>query len=261
VALVAQRVDVGHIEQARVLRAVRRVAAQATLGFDGCMFKDKRTARLSMALGADGVLIGGGLEVVVAKSAVGIVAVAALDQAFVDLVVEGHVEGRFYIRMALKTERRLGDFKQSCIGRRVMHRVTADATDIGLGVRRAKEVWMRVGMAAKAGLIDYLRRCCSQIDDLGLVSAGLDVRFARTMAALAGDAFAAMFQSQFGMGVGAELVAFIGMTGGAGIRSDEIRGVLRSGFLGGRVGRRRRWRGLTGCRNLQAWHCKDRHQA
>jgi len=48
------------------------------------------TARLRVALGADRILIGGRLHVVRVEGAVRVVAVAALDQAFVHPVMERH---------------------------------------------------------------------------------------------------------------------------------------------------------------------------
>jgi hypothetical protein len=97
-----------------------------------------------------------------------------------------------------------------------MHGVAAQAAYVGLGVRRAEEVGMRGGVTAEAGLIHLLGGGCGQIEDLGLVAAGLDMRLARPMAALAGDAFAAMLQCQLGMRIGAELTRFLSVTGGAG---------------------------------------------
>ena len=64
VALVAERVDGRHVQQAGVLGTVRSVASQTPLGLDRGMFIDERSARLGVALGADRVLVGRGLHVV-----------------------------------------------------------------------------------------------------------------------------------------------------------------------------------------------------
>ena len=72
------------------------------------MLINPRPARLGVALGADRILIRGRLQIVVPKSAVGVVAIGALDQALVHLVVEGHVERRLHVRVALEAERWLG---------------------------------------------------------------------------------------------------------------------------------------------------------
>jgi len=63
-----------------------------------------------MAFRADGILIGGGFDLIVPKSAVGIMAIAALDQAFVDLVMERSGERRLYVGMTLIAECRLTGF-------------------------------------------------------------------------------------------------------------------------------------------------------
>ncbi len=64
VALVAERVDGRHVQQAGVLGTVRSVASQTSLGLDRDVFIDERPARLRVALGADHVLVGRGLQVV-----------------------------------------------------------------------------------------------------------------------------------------------------------------------------------------------------
>ena len=64
VALVAERGDGWHVQQAGVLGTVRSVASQTSLGLDRDVFIDKRPARLGVALGADRVLVGRGLHVV-----------------------------------------------------------------------------------------------------------------------------------------------------------------------------------------------------
>jgi len=83
------------------------MAAQAALALHRRVFKHEGPARLRMALGADSILIGGGLDIVVAERAVDIVAVAALDQPFIHLVVEGLRERRLDVCVALVAEHRL----------------------------------------------------------------------------------------------------------------------------------------------------------
>ncbi len=72
----------------------------------------KWPAVLHVALGADRVLIGRGLDVVVPEGAVNIMAVAALDQALIHLVMEGHVEERLHVVVALEAERGLRGLQQ-----------------------------------------------------------------------------------------------------------------------------------------------------
>ena len=102
--LVAQLVHAGHSQQAGVLRAMRSVARQASFRLDRRMFIHKGPTILHVALGAYRIQIGGRPDVVVPERSVDIVAVAALQQAFVHLVMEGHVEGRLHVGVALITE-------------------------------------------------------------------------------------------------------------------------------------------------------------
>ena len=59
VALVAQLIDIGNIHQSRILRAMRRVAAEAAFPLHCGMFKHEGSAGLGVALGADSILIRG----------------------------------------------------------------------------------------------------------------------------------------------------------------------------------------------------------
>jgi len=71
------------------------------------MFEDKRASRLRVALAADLILLGCGPEHLLPEGAVRVVTVGAFHQAFVDLVMERHVELRFLLRVALEAKRRL----------------------------------------------------------------------------------------------------------------------------------------------------------
>ena len=109
-ALVAELIDVGHVQQARVLRSVRRMASHTSFCPDSSVFVDKRTAGLGMALGADGILVCS-LDVVVSECAVRVMAIAAFDDALVHLVVEGHVERGLDFGVATEAEVRLRRFQ------------------------------------------------------------------------------------------------------------------------------------------------------
>ena len=150
VALVAERVDGRHVQQAGVLRTVGGVASQTALGLDRDVLKDERPARLSVALGADRVLVGRGLQVFGSEGAVHIVAVAAHHQAFIHFVVEGHAEGRLGVGVALEAERRLRNLEQVIFFLALMKAVATDAADLRLGVRRALKVWVRRRVTGQA---------------------------------------------------------------------------------------------------------------
>ena len=77
-ALVAQGIDLRHVQEPCVLRTMRRMAPKASLGFDRGVLKDKRPSRFRVTLGADLVLIGCRFQVVIPESAVRIVAIGAI---------------------------------------------------------------------------------------------------------------------------------------------------------------------------------------
>ena len=132
------------------------MAAQATLALDRRMFKNERTARFCMALAADSILIGCGPDVVIAEGSMDIVAVAALNQPLIHLVVEGLCERRLHIGVALIAQQRLLRLQQFEFTHSAVHTVAAGAAYPGLGVWRARKVRVRSGMAGEAGRIYYL---------------------------------------------------------------------------------------------------------
>jgi len=199
VALIAQRVDVRHIQQTRVLRPMRRVASHTSLGLDRSVLKHKGATRLGVALGADRILIGRGLQVVVPKGPVWIMAVRAAHSALVHLVVERHIKRRFRVGMALEAQCGLRSLQQMFAILGLMDAMAARATDACLGMRRTIVVRMRSCMTTQAPLAPLF--CCGfiEIEDLGFIAAALDVRATRSVAALAGCAILAMGQSQLGV--------------------------------------------------------------
>jgi len=231
-ALVAEHVDGRHVQQPRVLRTVGRVAAHATLSLDRSVLVHKGSARLGVALGADGILIGRSPEVVGLEGAVRIVAVAAADRAFIHRMVEGHIEGGLLIAVALEAELGLFCLKQ-LLGRfRSVDAVAAQAADVRFGMRGAIEVGMGAGVAAEAGVIDLLRAEFFEALDLRDVATAIDVSLAGTVAALAGDAFALVLEGETGVGIRSEVLRDIRVTSGAGFLTDEVRRIHCRLWLG-----------------------------
>jgi len=204
--LVAQHVDVRHVQQARILRAVRTVARRASFRLDRGMLVNERSTHIRVALGADLVLIGRGPQVIVPEGTVHVVAVAALDQPLIHPVMERHAERRLYVTVALIAERRLRGLEQVLRRLAVVNAVTACATDTGLAVRRTQEIGMRTRVAGEALGIDLLRRSGGKVEDLGLVTASLNVRLARSVAVLAGDAFVTVHQNHLGVRIVGETI-------------------------------------------------------
>jgi len=185
VALVAQRIDARHIQHPGILRPMRIVAAHASFSLDGRMFVHKGSAHLRVAFRADQIRIVSRSEVAFFKRAVHIVAVAALDETFVHLVMKRHIEGGLRIRVALEAERRLRRLKQLLLVLALVNAVASRAADPGLGVRRALEVGVRARVAGEAGRVYLLGRALAGIEYLGGIAGVFDVRFARTVAVLA----------------------------------------------------------------------------
>jgi len=196
-ALVAQGIDLRHVQQACILRTMRRVASQAAFRLDRCVLEDEWPARLGMALGADLILIGRRLQVIVPESAMNVMAIAALDQTFIHPVMERHIERRLYIGVALKAEHGLRSLEQLLFVCAGMHAVATGAADIGLGMRRTFEVGMRSRVTAQARSIYLFGSSLGGVEDFGYVAATINVRFARAVARLACSSSFAMLQRQF----------------------------------------------------------------
>ena len=103
-ALQADRVYRGAIEQTRIRSAVREVASDAAFGLDDRVLISKRSALFRVALGAHGIHLRRGAEVFFVEGAVRIVAVRAVDQPLFHLVMEGLIELRLRVGVALEAE-------------------------------------------------------------------------------------------------------------------------------------------------------------
>ena len=257
VALVAERGHRRHIHQPRILRTVRCVAGHTALALYRSMLIDERTALVTVALGADRALISRGLQVVWTKGAVSIVAVGALHQSFIHLVMNGHVELGFLLSVAAIAKRRLRGSQQvllliagMCIrigseqvqrglqrlGRiGAMDCVATHAADPCLGMRRTQEIRMRSSVAVQAGCVYILRRSLRGIEDLAGIAAAINVRLACTMAVLTSDASAvSVHQGHLCVRIIGKLLSHFIVTCSACLRADILR---CSSALGGRTGR------------------------
>ena len=221
-ALQADRVYCGAIEQARVRSAVREMACDAAFGFDDRMLISKRSAFFHVALGADQVLLRRGAEVLLVKCSVRIVAIGALDQPFLHFVMEGHVELRLGVGVALEAEVGLSDLQLVLLVLTAVNAVAADAAYVRFSVCRALEVGVVALVAGEALLVDFLGSSLRGIEDLGDIAAAIDVCFARPVAAFAGDAGFAMRLSQLGVRVRAESFCDFFVAGRAGLLADEV---------------------------------------
>lgn len=208
VALVAQRGNRRHIQQPRILCAVRRMASGATFSLDRRVLERERPAHIRVALGADGVLVGRVSQVDQIECAVRVVAVSALDQAFVHPVVEGHVELPLLIGMASVTESRLRGRQEVFSRFAFVDAVATDATYIGLSVRGTLEVGMRCPVAVQAHRIHFLVGVFRRVEDLRNVATTIDVRLTGPVAVFARRAIGAVHLGHLGVRVFGELLTY-----------------------------------------------------
>lgn len=228
VALEADGIHVGAVKQARIRPSVREVARGAALGLDDGVLIDERTGGLRVALDAYGILLGGGLEALLLKGAVRIVAIRALNQSLVHFVVERHGKLRLDVGVALEAESGLGSLEQGFVARAGVNAVATDAAYIAVTVCRTLKVGVLALMAAEALCVDFFGGCLGRIEDLGHVAAALNVRAASAMASLAGDPGLAMLQGQLAVSIVGESLGLRFVAGGADFCTHKVprRGIL-----------------------------------
>lgn len=135
VALKAQKIDLAHAQETRVCRPMWRVATIAAFRFDGHVLVNKRTEFVGMTLGANLVATRQCPYLTDGGGAMGVVTIAALDQAFIDAVVIGLGKIRLGGRMASVAEIGLRSHQQELAFGRVMWRVTVETSDVIVGMR------------------------------------------------------------------------------------------------------------------------------
>lgn len=232
-ALQAQRVDIIAGQQPRVWRSVWVVARCAALGLDHRMRVDERAGRLGMALRAYYVAAGAGVQhrggflQGAFERAVRIVAIAAGHQTFIHFVMKGLSERRLDVGVAAIAELWLRHFEKALFAFRLMDTVAAGAANLSLTVRRVRKIRMRISMAAEAFIIHRFGRRLAELEDLGCISAGIDVCLAGPVAVFAGDALATVHQGHASVRVVRELFCFSLMAGFAGFGACVAGGECR----------------------------------
>lgn len=107
VALQTEDVDLVDLQQTWINRSMGLVTSLAALSLDRHMFEDERSLKATMALEADRILSRFGAQRTIQWRAVGVVAIGAADQSFIDAMTEGLIEVRRGFGVALIAERRL----------------------------------------------------------------------------------------------------------------------------------------------------------
>lgn len=140
VTLEAEQVHSADFQHPWVSRTVRTMTALTSLGFHRDMLVDERPLFVCVALVANLISTWQGADLTQVGSAVRIVAVAALDESFIDSVVIGPAEIRACRSMTAITK--LGLFlNQQVLGfLTVMGRMAVEASDIAIGMGRLAEM-------------------------------------------------------------------------------------------------------------------------
>ena len=139
-ALQAQQVHLGALQQARIRRAVRRMARGAAFDLHRFVLVDERPGLVRVALEAHQILRARRAQLPRQESTVRIVAIVALHESFVHAMVECPVELLLYLLMAAVAEQRRFFLHQELAFFGVVRIVAIDAAHSILQVRRAREV-------------------------------------------------------------------------------------------------------------------------
>lgn len=137
---------------------MRRVAKDTAFGFYNRMFVDEGTCILLVALDAHHIILRGGFRHAFLECAVRIMAVGALHQTFVNLVVEGLGEGWLHVFVAGIAERRLFLGKQERAIFRLVNTVAIDAAYFRLAMRRSIKALVVALVALQAMFFNCLWR-------------------------------------------------------------------------------------------------------
>jgi hypothetical protein len=203
---------------------MREMAGGASFGLHNSVLVDERSSRFSVALGANRIHLRRRSQIFLIECAMRIVAVGTLDEPFLDFVMEGHIELRLGVGMALEAELRLRDFEQLIFILSRVNIVAADTAYICFAVGGAVKVCVLALMTSKAPGIHFLGGRLRRIEDFGDISSAIDVSLAWTVTAFACHSGLAVRLSQSGVRVRAEPLGNLFMTGRAGFLSDELFG-------------------------------------
>jgi len=107
VTLQAEQINIAHPQHVSIGATVGNVTGRAPLNFHRLMLEDERALLVGMAGETDGILCRRGPHLLWPNRAVDVVAVRALNQAFIHAMVKGHLELGFLLQMAGVTKLRL----------------------------------------------------------------------------------------------------------------------------------------------------------
>jgi hypothetical protein len=231
VTLQTESVHARSRQQPRIRGTVRRVTRRTTFGSNGFMLEYERTALFSVALVADRILRGIGAQLFRLCRSVHIVTILALDVAFHDSVTEWLQEIGFRFVVAAEAKIRILLDQQLFPYRRDVGGVAGSTSDAVAVVNGAIEILVLeiVLVARHATFGDLLGFLFTEAEDLGLVSAAINVGGARTMARFASMPFlsATLRRENFVMCSALNVFELVFVTRLAIVGTDVLRGIPR----------------------------------
>ena len=187
VALQAEQVDVAQFQHVRIWSAVHQMAGLATINLHRLMFEYKRSLLVRVAREANRILSGRSAHLMGPHGAVRIVAIGALDEAFIYSMVERHIELSSLRQMARVAKLGLSFYQQEFFCFRMMRRMAGNAADVVLRMHRIDgiHVFGATGVARQAAGVDILCRVILEDKNLGDIPATSDVGRSWPMTAFA----------------------------------------------------------------------------
>jgi hypothetical protein len=203
VALQAKQIDIAQFQHVRIWPAVHQMAGLAPIDLHRLMFEYKRSLLVRVACEANRILSGRSPHLMGPHGAVRIVAIGALDEAFIYSMVERHIELSFLRKMARVAKLGLSFYQQEFSSFRMMRRMAGNAADVVLRMHRIDgiHVFGASGVARQAAGVDLLRRVILEDKNLGDVPAASNMRRSGPVAAFASLMRRAAFRIERGLPV------------------------------------------------------------
>lgn len=183
---------------------MRRMAERTAFSLDRRVLINEWSNRIHVAFGADRILGCTQAQQFGLKSAVWVMTVSALNQAFVNSVMERLHKCRLDVRVALITERWFFRLEQSCLGLRFVNAMAVGAADQGLAMRGSLKVRVITYVARETLLFHLPWRCFGKSEERGCIASAFNMCFGGAVTAFTGHSLTAMFERQLGMGVSDE---------------------------------------------------------
>lgn len=241
VTLQAQQVDLGYAQEARIGRAVRRVATHAPFGLYRHVLVDERALLLGVALVADGIASGSGPHLAQGRGAMHAVTITAGDEPLVYAMVIGTGKLGAGRGMASVTKFGLGLDQQLALLLGVMRTVAIETTDVVAGMSGRAKVLLLAGLAValETPPARFGTRQVCETDDFAFVATACHMLGAR---AVAGFTAVAILLERLKMRRAFELLFVDALvTSQANVGTGILRRISRlavfASFVGGHGGR------------------------